>query len=682
MDGPKQPDRRPESPHPSGSGVAAPHAFTWRALLLGTLSVIAVCVLAPLNDLRLSDMHLSAGFAPLAAFVLPFVLIVLVNAPLWRWAPHRALRTPELAVILLMLLVGCSLPSWGLTRFLVPTPVVPFYFGASDASFWTAFQALGLPTWLFPVDDLESGPFSEVVSWFYNATPAGESTPWTSWIVPMLVWGVFVAALLMTLVALVRITLPQWLDNERLPFPLVEVQSGLIQQPAPGFGLNELFRSRLLWIAIGIVAVIHLSTILGTFYPKQVPRLPIGYDLSAVFADPPLSYLRTKVKIASLSFIVVGLTFFIRSRAAVSLWGIYLLINLVDVQRATQGREIGSAVWADMHLGACVAFVLGMLWIGRHHYLRVVRNALGLGAPGDRAFALAARLMVAGVLVMLGWLLLMGVQWWMCALIVGFILMAHLVVTRVVAETGLPFFRCGIAASQVYTALPHDMVSGRDVYFASAFTILGPLTTRDSVMTHTMHGSVLTRLNGIGESLQLRLGAVIAWALLVGVVAAVGSTLFMHYTYPTPPTRDISPSGNNFASIHVQQRDMVNPLKEHASGAFANKSHDPVVAAGVGFAIVGVLQLLSLQFTAWPLLPVGFVASHGAFIQNAWFSIFIGWLCKTLLVRFGGAPLYQRARPFFVGLILGEGLVAGGWLIVNAVIKGLGYESMPIQLLL
>jgi hypothetical protein len=127
---------------------------------------------------------------------------------------------------------------------------------------------------------------------------------------------------------------------------------------------------------------------------------------------------------------------------------------------------------------------------------------------------------------------------------------------------------------------------------------------------------------------------------------------------------------------------MVNPLKEHASGAFAPKSHDPLLAAGVGFAIVAGLQLLSLQFAAWPLLPVGFVASHGAFIQNAWFSIFVGWLCKTLLVRFGGAQLYQRARPFFVGLILGEGLVAGGWLIVNAVIQGLGYESMPIQLLL
>jgi hypothetical protein len=322
------------------------------------------------------------------------------------------------------------------------------------------------------------------------------------------------------------------------------------------------------------------------------------------------------------------------------------------------------------------------IWIGRRHYLRVVRNAVGLGEPGDRSFALAAWFVVIGILVMIGWLAFLGVHLWMSLLIVGFILTAHLVVTRVVAETGLPFFRCGIAAAQVYSLLPVTAVGGRDVYFASVFTILGPLTTRDSVMTHAMHGSIVARLNGVAERFQFRLGALIVWTLVLGFLSAAGATLFMHYTYPTPPTRDVIPQGNNFASIYVQQRDMVNPLKEHAAGGFASRPHDPLVAMGVGFGIVCALQFLSLQFAAWPFLPVGLVASHGAFIQNAWFSIFLGWLCKSLLLHFGGASLYQQAKPFFVGLILGEGLAAGGWLILNALIQSLGYESVPIQFLL
>ena len=35
------------------------------------------------------------------------------------------------------------------------------------------------------------------------------------------------------------------------------------------------------------------------------------------------------------------------------------------------------------------------------------------------------------------------------------------------------------------------------------------------------------------------------------------------------------------------------------------------------------------------------------------FSLFLGWVCKTLIVRLGGIQLYQRARPLFLGLILG-----------------------------
>lgn len=674
-----------DSPNPSadlprpGAAALFKDGLTARAILLGTLVVAGVCAMTPFNDLVLTDMHLSAGFAPLAAFLVPFALIVLINAPLHRFAPKRALRTGELAVIVMMLLVGCSLPSWGLVRFWVPTPVAPFYFGGSDASFWKTFQSLGLPEWLYPVDDVSRGPFSPVVNWFYNAAPAGESPPLLAWLRPMLLWGIFIAAMITTLVSLARLVLPQWADNERLPFPLVELQVALIQPPQPGRALNELFRNRLLWLAMAAVMVIHGMTILSTFFPKQVPQLPIGYDLSGVFADPPMSYLRTKVKAASLSFIVVGVTYFIRSRAAISLWGIYLIINLVDVQAQMSNRSVSGAAWADMHLGACVAFVIGMAYVGRHHIATVIRNSFG---RGEKTYRLSFWLAVAGIVVMFAWLAVVGVRPWVSVLIVSFIVIAHLIVTRVVAETGLPFFRCGIVPSQVYTALPHSAISGKDVYFATVFNILGPLTTRDSMMTQTMHGMNVARECGVGETSRVRLGATIAWAFVVGIVVATITTLVIHYNVPTPPTRDISPAGNNFAAIYVQQRDMVNPLKDYATGSFADRGHDPATFMGIGFVVVGALQVLSLRFAGWPFLPVGFVASYGAFIQNSWFSIFVGWLCKSLIVRFGGAPLYQTVRPVFVGLILGEGLIAGGWLIVNAVIQLLGYESKPIQLLL
>src|SRR5690554_6054876 len=107
----------------SGARARSGKSVTWRSLLLGTVGSILVCALVPYNDFVLTDISLAAGYLPLAAVVLEFLLIVGLNAPLHRWAPRHALREGELAVVLLMVLVACSLPNWGLMRFFIPTPV-------------------------------------------------------------------------------------------------------------------------------------------------------------------------------------------------------------------------------------------------------------------------------------------------------------------------------------------------------------------------------------------------------------------------------------------------------------------------------------------------------------------------------------------------------------------------------
>ena len=225
-----------------------PRGITFRSLFVGTLCVIAVCAGTPLNDLIVSDTSLVAGFLPLAAVLLTFILVVGVNAPLHRWAPRHALRTGELGVVLLMTLVSCGIPNWGLMRFFAPTPVAPFHIGAADERFWNAFTGMNLPAWLFPVDSVAEGRTDPAATWFYTRVPRGENIPWAAWLVPMFAWGIFAAAMFATVVAIGRLILEQWMTNERLPMPLVQVQAALIESPAPGFALNKLFRTPVLWI--------------------------------------------------------------------------------------------------------------------------------------------------------------------------------------------------------------------------------------------------------------------------------------------------------------------------------------------------------------------------------------------------------------------------------------------------
>ena len=661
---------------------AAPsRTITWRSLLVGTIAVIIVCGLTPLNDLTLSDTSLAAGFLPLAAVLLAFVLVIAINAPLHRWAPQQALGTGELAVVLMMTLVSCSIPNWGLMRFFIPTPIAPFQLGAADDRFWNAFTAMGLPDWLFPVANIAEGRTDPVTTWFYTRVPRGERIPWSVWIIPLLAWGVFAAAMLATLVAIARMLLEQWRTNERLPFPLVQVQAALIEAPEPGRALNRIFRSPLLWIGLVGVFAIDMLFCLNAYFPRYFPTIPLKYDLTAIFSEEPLSYLRSDVKKAAVSLSIVGVTFFIRSRAAFSLWATFLIMNLVDVQYGMRQGELTSAARADQHLGGSIAFLAAIGWIGRHHWLRILRGAIGLRG-GDRGYRMTFWTAIAGIVVMLAWLTLLGVQLWMAGLIVLFILAAHVIVSRVVAETGLPFFRSGISTQQVYTNMPIGAFSGRDIYFANVFNVLGPLTTRDSVATFTQHGLGLAESAGIDARKQRGLGRVIAWTLLVGCLVAAPVTLYCQYSYPTPASTEARPARNYFGARYVQERDVRNPQNDFSRGRFPGKAHSPAAHVAAGFGIIALLEFLSLRFAAWPLLPVGFVASHGAFIGLAWFSIFLGWLAQLLVVRLGGASLFQRARPLFIGIIFGEGLAAGVWLLVNAILVINGYESKAVTFLL
>lgn len=60
-----------------------------------------------------------------------------------------------------------------------------------------------------------------------------------------------------------------------------------------------------------------------------------------------------------------------------------------------------------------------------------------------------------------------------------------------------------------------------------------------------------------------------------------------------------------------------------------------------------------------------------------WLSIFIGWLIKYIVMRYGGLRMYRVARPIFLGIILGEGIVLIPWALVGF-ITGRGYNFFTV----
>jgi len=74
---------------------------------------------------------------------------------------------------------------------------------------------------------------------------------------------------------------------------------------------------------------------------------------------------------------------------------------------------------------------------------------------------------------------------------------------------------------------------------------------------------------------------------------------------------------------------------------------------GIGSALMGGLTFLRYRFMWWPLNPIGLPVSSTYASQMFFLSFFIGWLARVLVVKVGGIGFYNKARPFFLGMILG-----------------------------
>ena len=74
---------------------------------------------------------------------------------------------------------------------------------------------------------------------------------------------------------------------------------------------------------------------------------------------------------------------------------------------------------------------------------------------------------------------------------------------------------------------------------------------------------------------------------------------------------------------------------------------------------------LALGFNWWPLHPLGYMVSPAWIMGDLWFPFFVAWAVKSLVIRMGGLRAYDRTRPATYGVILGQIVVAGFWLVID-----------------
>ncbi|MHB1459077.1 MAG: DUF6784 domain-containing protein, partial [Armatimonadota bacterium] len=96
---------------------------------------------------------------------------------------------------------------------------------------------------------------------------------------------------------------------------------------------------------------------------------------------------------------------------------------------------------------------------------------------------------------------------------------------------------------------------------------------------------------------------------------------------------------------------------------------------GLGFTLL--LNALRMQLSWFPFHPVGYAISSSWSMSLLWVSMFVAWLVKLVLLRYGGLKLYRSAVPFFLGLVIGECVMGSLWTIIGIVLNVQTYVIWP-----
>lgn len=674
-----------------------PHAVTLRSILIGLLGVIFICGLAPYNDWAVSNTFMIGNFLPIGLVLVLLVVVLVVNSILRAVGPKHVIREAELAVITAMLLVSCSLPSSGLMRYL-PASIVGIHTNAADkVEFSKVVEDAHIPAWLLPdmpdsADSANAKANTEVMKYYISRSP-DKIVPWGAWVLPFVTWGIFIAMLWGIMLLLCLLVRRQWVENERLAFPLATVYGSLIEAPEPGRWFNTLFSSKGFWIATGAVFVFHAFNGFHAYFPI-VPELPRGYNFNQLFSEPPLNVTRWSFKQAEFYFCVIGITFFLQSKIAFSLWFFYVLVNLTHVISEGQFQaSFTDSMKNDQSFGGMVVLSLVILWIGRQHWWMIIRTMFGRSRQDEvecryLPYGYAGWGVVVLFIGIVLWMMMVGMAWYGAILMTLVLLMMLMMVARIVAETGLVFVQINWPMSRVwlYPGLIPQTPLKTD---ATTFFFSGWLTTlfhdlRESFAAFFLTGVRVADTAAYERSRRWRTGfsfiLAVILALVVGYVVSATSMLWTEYNYASTMSSQPDSPINRYGVEMSVVNHTLSAADNYANGP-RPEGHNSLIHIIIGSGIVAGCSVLRLTLAWWPLHPIGFILSYTYAIDRIWFSIMIGWLAKVIIVRFGGSELLKSGRNVFIGLVVGETSAAAFWLLYSLIANWLGYDYQRIILL-
>ena len=616
-------------------------------------SAIIALLLIPFNSywvLYLSfvwDSNRPTSLALLFNVIFTLLALMVLNILLRKFTPRWALRQTELLTVYAMLCQASVFAGRDMVQVLVPLMGNGFWYATIENEWAELFHRF-LPKWLVVGD-------RNILRGFYE----GQSTLYTearihAWLTPVLLWAGFGVVLAFTMFCINIILRKQWQEHEKLTYPIAQLPYEMtrgghgVNSPSLSKGVGGIFFAhRLMWLGAGIAAVLNLLYSLHQIFPT-VPALRLYTQIR--LTEKPWNAMNNPGFRFGLFPFAIGVGFLIPLDLAFSCWFFHLFWHAERVIGSIMGwRAAGFPNEMAQIRGTWVGMFVFTIWMGRKYFWRVIKHALFLrGDVDDSGEALRYRTAIAGIVIGVILILIFcvqaGMSLWVAAAFFLIYLSMSATITRIRAELGPP-------AHDLYNAGPDliltDFLGARrlgtqNLSVMTMFFWLNHLSYRAHPMPHQLEALRLAHQTNFNRKHLL---FALMLAVAIGMLSASWGHLHISYKMGLEQGRSwyARAAFNRLASWAY------NPASANVSGIFYSIG---------GFLFSIILLLMRMRFLWWPLHPVGYVVSSWWTFTGLWFPILISWTIKRLVLSYGGVLAYRRAIPFFLGLVMGDVVVA------------------------
>ncbi|MEI6914790.1 MAG: DUF6784 domain-containing protein [Armatimonadota bacterium] len=97
-------------------------------------------------------------------------------------------------------------------------------------------------------------------------------------------------------------------------------------------------------------------------------------------------------------------------------------------------------------------------------------------------------------------------------------------------------------------------------------------------------------------------------------------------------------------------------------------------AIGIGFLFSLFLGIMRNRIFDLPFHPIGFAISGSWAMNLVWFPLFLAWVAKSTILRYGGLRSYKMFLPLFLGLILGQCIMGCLWSLIGMILGQPTYQ--------